>query len=62
MIHIEKSKRWPLFIFLVLGTTICVNVFFAWLAVSDYGGGFELVVSEDDDSSYKRKVSLEKNN
>jgi hypothetical protein len=60
MIQIEKSKRWPIIILLILGTTVLVNVFFAWLAISDHGGGFE-VVSEDDDSSYKRKVPLKDN-
>lgn len=55
----DKSKRWPLIVALILGVTISVNVYFAWLAITDEGNGFELVVSEDNDSSYKVKVPLD---
>jgi hypothetical protein len=59
MYSIPKAKRWPYIIILILCTTIFVNIFFAWLAISDHGGGFEIVTTEMDDSSYKRKMPLE---
>jgi hypothetical protein len=58
MFYIEKSRRWPIIIVFVLGTTISVNILFAWIALTDQGGGFEIVVSENDDASYKRKLPL----
>ncbi len=55
----DKSKRWKFIVGLILTVTIGVNIYFGWLAIMDEGGGFELVVSDDNDSSYKIKVPLE---
>jgi hypothetical protein len=56
---IPKEKRWPVIIFSILFTTICVNVAFAYFAISDHGGGFELMNQDNSPSSYKMKYAID---
>jgi hypothetical protein len=55
---LHSYYRWPVSIVLVLFVTICVNVAFAFVAIQDKGGGFELVNQDEGISSYKMKRPL----